>query len=312
MTTPKQLAICLCTFNPRIPVLEKVIRSVATQNCDPSLVQFLLIDNASNPAIPASTLAPLVRSGFTADIIREEKSGIFHARNRGMRATATELILWIDDDTELPAGYISQCLAIATHNPGIGCFGGRLLAGPDCRYPAWCIPFLPYLAIIDRGHEVISGSENHWGPWEPPTAGAVVRRAVINKYLEFVAALPPATTIGQIGSVQLLRGEDSLLMRMAHRTGLQCSYQPSLQLWHHLDNHRFQFRYLLRLFYGYGRSFVILEKLLGHPLPRMRFREAWQYVLSNRKLSESENWRMFLAYKAWNIGFIKERGRGEF
>lgn len=303
-----KLTICLCTFNPRQEVLQCVLKSVAAQECDRENVHVLLIDNCSNPSLPAALAAPLIEAGFCTKVVREERTGIFHARNRAMNITSSDLVLWLDDDTELPPGYISQCLSIAEENPHIGCFGGRILAGRDCRYPEWCVPFLPYLAIINRGPEVISGGENRWGPWEPPTAGAVVRRSVIKKYLEFVGNLPETVTIGQVGTRKLLRGEDSLLMRMASRIGLQCSYQPSLHLWHHLDNRRFRLRYLLRLFFGYGRSFVTLERLLGNELPPMTASEAWIFLIGTRTRRECVNWQIFLAHKLWNLGFITKRG----
>jgi hypothetical protein len=306
------LDICLCSYNPRREILRKVISSLAKQECDHSQVRFILVDNNSSPPISDSELVPTLTSGIASILAVEKRSGIFHARNRAMRESTAEMILWVDDDTEFPPDYISTCLAIARDNPAIGCFGGRLVAGPSCKYPRWCESFLPYLAIIDRGSDVISGMANHWGPWEPPTAGAIVRRPVIDQYLSFIQTIPHEAAIGQIGSAQLLRGEDSLIMRMACRLGLQCSYQPRLYAIHHVDNRRFGFRYLLRLFHGYGRSFVILERLLGNSIPAIAPRDSWTFFWQTKRRAECANWQMFVAMKFWNLGFIYESNSGRY
>lgn len=301
------IELCLCTHNPRQDVLKVVLQSLAEQTADPKCFVFLLIDNASTPALPETLLTPLRDKRIACRLIRENRPGIFHARNRAMRESAQPLILWVDDDTEFPPDYVEKCLAIAQHNPDIGCFGGKLLINPCCRYPKWTVPILPWLAIIDRGNEPITKIADQWGPWEPPTAGAVVRRKVIDHYLEFVATLPEDYTVGQVGAKDLLRGEDSLLMRMAHRVNLACSYQPGLHGIHHIDKKRFRLRYLFRLFYGYGRSYVRLERILGDDLPPMSLSKAWEFFWRTKLRKEHPNWGVFLLMKAWNLGFIAER-----
>ena len=301
------MEVCICTFNPRQDVLKLVLRSIAAQTAPSTRFNFLLVDNSSSPPLKVDLLAPLEARGIKCRLVRDTRAGIFQARNRAMRESTQPLILWVDDDTELPDHYVVQCLAIAEAHPEIGCFGGKLLMGPNCRYAKWTVTIHPWLAIIDRGETPITNKANHWGLWEPPTAGAVVRRQVIDCYLDFVGKLPSNYVIGQVGNKALLRGEDSLLMRMAHRVDLACSYQPSLQVIHHLDNRRFKAAYLFKLFYGYGRSYVLLEKILGDPLPPMTWREAWTFLWNTRLRKESANWGIFFVMKAWNLGFIAER-----
>ncbi len=301
------MEVCLCTFNPRLDILRLVLQSLAHQSVGPESFLFLLVDNASTPPLSAELLAPLQARGISCRLVQETRPGIFHARNRAMRESSQPLILWIDDDTQFPPDYVAKCLTIARQHPEIGCFGGKLALGPDCRYARWTVPIHPWLAIIDRGEAPITNKADHWGPWEPPTAGAVVRRQVIDRYLEFVAALPSTYSIGQVGNKDLMRGEDSLLMRMAHRVDLACSYQPSLEGVHHLDNRRFRARYLLRLFYGYGRSYVRLERILGNPLPPLDLKSAWAFFWTTRPRKEHPNWGVFLLMKAWNLGFVAER-----
>lgn len=306
---PPMIDICLCTCNPRTEVLGLVLQSLARQTYSRSDFRLVVVDNASRPPIPDALVAPLRTMGICARVIYENRPGVFHARNRAMNATDGELLLWIDDDTELSSNYLAVCRSIADNNPDIGCFGGKLLLPRTLRFPDWSQPLHVYLAVVDRGDSIITRRANHWGPWEPPTAGAIVRRSVITQYLEFISNLPDDFVIGQVGTRQLLRGEDSLLMRMADRAGLACSYQPSLKLVHHIDMRRFRVIYLLKLLYGYGRSFVILEGLLGTPHPPMSPQEAWRFFWNIKKRDECANVQTFLAMKAWNLGFINQRRR---
>lgn len=301
------IEICLCTYNPRPKTLGLVLQSIVRQSADAHAFALLLVDNGSSPPLSVALLDPLQSRGIACRVVREEKPGIFHARNRAMLESTQPLILWVDDDTELPPTYVAQCLALADRYPGIGCFGGKLLLGPDCRYPLWTVPIHPWLAVIDRGEDPITNTANHWGPWEPPTAGAVVRRQVIDHYLAFVNHLPLGVSIGQVGDKSLLRGEDSLLMRMACQVGLACSYQPELRLVHHIDNRRFRPTYLLRLFFGYGRSDVLLERILGESLPPLPPRAAWDFFWTTRPRADHPNWGVYLLMKAWNLGFVLER-----
>ncbi len=301
------IEICLCTHNPRREVLDVVLRSIVAQTVPAGDILFLLVDNASSPAVPESVLAPLRARGISSRLVQEFRPGIFHARNRAMRESAQPLILWIDDDTEFPPDHVAKCLAIARDHPQIGCFGGKLRLGPQCRFPDWTVSLHPWLAIVDRGEEPITKKTDQWGFWEPPTAGAVVRREVINCYLDFVDRLPPEYSIGQVGSKKLMRGEDSLLMRMADRAGFACSYQPTLWGIHHLDNRRFRLRYLLRLLFGYGRSYVRLERVFGNDLPPLTPKVAWNYFWTTQPHQKHPDWRVVLLMKAWNLGYLIER-----
>ena len=301
------IEICLCTHNPRRAVLDVVLRSIANQVVPDGGFLFLLVDNASSPAVPEAVLGPLRNRGISCRLVQESRPGIFHARNRAMRESQQPLILWIDDDTEFPPDHVTKCLTIARQHPEIGCFGGKLLLSLDCRFPAWTVSLHPWLAIIDRGDEPITKKTDQWGFWEPPTAGAVVRREVIARYLEFVDTLPAKYSIGQVGDKNLMRGEDSLLMRMADRAGFACSYQPVLWGIHHLAPRRFSLGYLLRLLFGYGRSYVCLERVFGNSLPPLTAKQAWVYFWTIQPHQKHPDWRIFLLMKAWNLGYLIER-----
>ncbi len=256
-----KLDVCICTHNPRIEILDLAIRSIARQREAGSL-QVLLVDNASAPPIPEEVLSPLRDAGIATRITREERLGNAQARLHAIRETLGEWILFVDDDNELGEGFIAEGLRFIASHPDVACFGGKLLLPETLRPPSWAKPFLPYLGIKDAGDEVITGNAERWGLWEPPTAGAFVRRDLADAYRARIETDPRILHLGRKGRNGLASCEDSLMMRQAFRFGALNAYNPRVSLKHHLDRSRFRFKYLVRLMHGYGSSHVLLESLV--------------------------------------------------
>ena len=255
--------VSLCTYNPRPELLKQVLTSIRQQTAGPDKYRLLIVDNGSSPPIDESHLTPFLNQGIVARIVREPMPGIARARLRAILETDGEWLLFVDDDNELMSDYIAHGLKFASKDNNVGCFGGKLLIAPDLCPDKWVMPFLPYLAIKDFGDEPIIGKSDSWGPWEPPTAGAFIKRSVLNLYSQRAAAIgEDIFKLGRTGKNNLSSCEDSLIMRGAFSIGLTNAYYPKLVLYHHLDVKRFNFEYLIRLMYAYGVSHVILESLL--------------------------------------------------
>lgn len=254
--------VCICTHNPSLNtlglVLEALQKQVVAQSFD-----VLLVDNASSPPIPGSLLDRLSKRGLRTRLIREEELGIAAARARAIRETQSRWILFVDDDNVLTFDYLRSGLEFARQHPDVGCFGGKLLLPESIRPARWILPFLPYLGIKDAGEEVLSGCKDEWAPWEPPTAGAWVRRDVLEAYERRIAELGRPAELGRKGRQGLGSCEDSLMMRGAARLGVKSAYVPQLVLFHHLSPHRLKLGYLLKLMHAYGPSHVALERALG-------------------------------------------------
>jgi hypothetical protein len=258
-----ELDICICTRNPRPAVLRAALCSVARQRVPPGTFGVLVVDNGSTPALGVDVLDPLRSVGIPARLVLEGKAGVARARRRAVLETGSGWLLFVDDDNHLADDFVAAGLAFAHSREDVGAFGGKLLMPPSLRPPKWSEPFLPYLGIKDLGNAAIAGIADHWGPWEPPTAGAFVRRRLAEAYVECIERDPSALDLGRVGPGGLGSCEDSLMMRQAHRLGLLNAYLPWLSLQHHLDPERFRFGYLLRLMRAYGRSQVLLEAILA-------------------------------------------------
>lgn len=306
-----EIDVCICTHNPRSKVLNVVLQAIAKQTLSKDAFQVWVIDNASNPGITDRDLSILAAAGVKHHLIVEPKLGIMYARRRAIEATKGDILVFVDDDNELQDSYLEIVAEIAENRPDIGCFGGKLLLDPNLDYPEWIEPILPYLAIKDLGDAEITKCVDTWGIWEPPTAGMAVRRKAIDLYLKRLDELPQDLLLGRQGRKGLLSSEDSLIARGAYLLGLSCSYQPRLQLTHHLNPDRFKFLYMLKLGYSYGRSNVLLDRALNIPVLPMSREELYTFIKSRMKCrwQEARSIGHLWCTIAWDVGYIYERQR---
>lgn len=261
-----KIDICICTHNPRLEILTIVLNAIANQTIGKDNYQVWIIDNGSSPPLSTTDIKQLATAGITYNLLCEPRLGIMYARELASRATTGDVVIFVDDDNELMPNYLEVAADILASHPEIGFFGGKLLSGIKVEYPNWMNELFGYIGIKDCGDLPISRclkGDYDWGEWEPPTAGSVVRRQVLQRYFEKLKLIPPDLVIGRQGSQGLLSSEDSLIAKCCYELGLECAYQPQLQLIHHISDRRLQFGYFVRLLFNYGRSYVLLRKAMG-------------------------------------------------
>lgn len=255
------VAVCICTHAPRMALLERVIASVAAQTQADEGFSVLVVDNASAPPLDAGVLRPLAAAGIPARLVVEPIPGLTRARLRAIGETDTDWILFVDDDNVLTPTLLAEGLAFVHRQPNVGCVGGKLLLPDEIRCPAWARPYLPYLGIKDLGDEPQSGASAEWQEWEPPGAGLLCRREILDRFAEKAEQDAAAFALGRTGTGNLASCDDALLTSLAFELGMATAYNPAMVLYHHIGEQRLRLRYLLRLMAGYGRSHVELARV---------------------------------------------------
>ena len=253
--------VCICTHSPRMALLDRVIASIATQSAAPDRFSVLIVDNASAPPLDGGTLDPLSRVGIPARMVLEPIPGLMRARLRAIRETDTDWILFVDDDNVLTPSFVAEGLAFVVRNPNVACVGGKLLLPDEVLCPKWAQPYLPYLGIKDLGDEPQSGISAEWQEWEPPGAGLLCHRKVLERFAEMVDQDRAVFALGRSGSGNLASCDDALLTSLAFGFGMATAYNPAMVLYHHIGQQRLHLRYLLRLMAAYGRSHVALARV---------------------------------------------------
>lgn len=301
------LDICICTHNPNRQILTIVLQALANQTLSKDRYQVWIFDNVSDLPIDLDDLSPLIKAKVTFKLMSAPKLGLIYARQVAIEVTNSEWVVFVDDDNELDDNYLETVLELIENNPKIGCFGGKLLLPSKMKYPQWMEVMLPYLGIKDAGNEVLSGCVNYWGEWEPPGAGFVIKREVLELFQRRLASLSNKFVLGRQGN-SLLSAEDSMITRGAYELGLDCAYQPKLQLIHHIKPQRFAFLYLLRLLYDYGRSYVLLERVLDNSVPKIENWNTIEFMLKRIavRIKDTQSIPHCLCMIAWDFGYLYE------
>ena len=250
------LTVILCTHNPRPDFLQATLAALREQTLPVGEWEFLLIDNASTTPLAGSwdlSWHPRARH------IREEELGLTPARLRGIAETATDLIVFVDDDNVLDADYLTQTRRIADTWPMLGIWGGAIRPRFEVQPPEWTRPHWGMLAIVECERSRWSNLPDR-GDTRPCGAGMVVRKAIAVHYADAVRNDPQRKQLGRRGS-SLASAEDSDLVLTAIEAGFGSGVFPELKLTHLIPPGRTTEEYLLRLTENMTCSGIVLNGL---------------------------------------------------
>ena len=152
MTTPfsrdrglPSASVVIPTYN-RPEDLEKCLASILQQTVLPDEV--LVIDDGALDAVPLR--GELDAAGVALVYFRKETPGLTESRNMGVELASCEVLLFLDDDTELFPDYLEQMLRPYADDPdvmGVGALIVNTKPMTGLRLLRWCFDVL----ILNRG-----------------------------------------------------------------------------------------------------------------------------------------------------------------
>lgn len=251
---PLLLSVIVCTHNPHIKYLEKVLRSLAAQSLAIKSWELLLIDNASD-----RILAPEINLSWHPQgrHIREEQLGLTPARLRGIQEAQAEVIVFVDDDNVLDSDYLEVTWQISKDFPFLGAWGGQIRPEFEAPPPEWIKPYLGNLAIREFEQDKWSNLPDQHET-TPCGAGLCIRKIVAQKYTQLVSQDPKRTDMGRKGKL-LTACDDSDIAFTACDIGFGTGVFTSLKLTHLISSSRLEENYLLRLVEGLAYSQILLN-----------------------------------------------------
>ena len=283
------LSVIICAHNPRLDYLRRVLEALRNQTVPTDRWELLIIDNASNT--PLKEILDLSwHSG--ARCILENQVGLAAARQRGIKESSANLIVFIDDDNILDLNYLKEAMSIEEKWPLLGAWGsGSIVPQFEVQPAEYLIEFVPYLAVrktqIARWGNVPFTEATPWG------AGLCVRRNVAEAYVKFYD-LCRIQISGRKGD-KLLSGEDVEIALVACESGLGTGVFPELQIIHLIPKERVSEDYFVKIHEGHQLSNFLLEYKWRGIAPPNAF-SPWEvlslikHVLKNRGVKR----RMYL------------------
>lgn len=270
------LSVIVCTHNPRADHLDSALAALRRQSLPAEQWELVIIDNASTE--PLSNCLDLSWQP-RARIVREDMLGIGHARVRGMREAAADLLLFVDDDNVLAPDYLERAVEISREFPFVGVWGGNVTPDFEVEPHPSLRPYVKLLALREVTRDVWANTDSA-GVMEACAAGMCFRRSVAEHYCRELAADPRRKEIGSKGR-SMMRGEDSDFAHSALEAGFGWGQFGRLSLTHLIPAERVSEDYLLRLHEGISASVILLNYLWGrqHNVPVQDWREKLKHFL---------------------------------
>ena len=257
-------SVVVCTHNPHLPRLQRVVRGLQGQDLPRASWELCVVDNCSNPPV-SSTLDWSWHPNIVHLI--EPDLGLTRARSRGISESTGSLLVFVDDDNVLATDYVSRACAIAQDYPFIGAFSGSCLGEFESEPAPEVLPFLTMLAVRQVDKDYWSNFEEH-SLSRPCGAGLCVRREVAQKYVSELSNNPLKLALDRKGAALTSGGDDDLALTSLG-LGLGTGVFSLLKLTHLIPSQRLRPEYLIRLAEGLGYSSILLEFVRGHSPPTL-------------------------------------------
>lgn len=295
------LSVIICTHNPRIDYLTRVLTALSQQTLSLAQWELLIIDNGSS--VPLNTRLDLSWHPH-ARIVREDQLGLTTARLRGFRESTGELMVYVDDDNVLAADYLAHVVQLFDQFDALGALGGKSMPEFEVEPAPWIDEFYTVLALRDFGEQPLiregdlGGVTRHRYPeFAPAGIGLALRRRAFRAYVERVSSSPQRLALGRTGK-QLTSGEDNDIILTLMNAGWGVGYFPQLQLTHLIAASRINWRYLARLNHAASRSWV--QVLNVHGICPWQKIPSWTVLPRKLKaLMRHQPWRGHSAYVRW-------------
>ena len=263
------LSIIVCTYN-RDKYLYGALKCIAENGFPADAYEIILVNNMSTD----NTEAECQRFGHDYPDVNfhyfvETSQGLSFARNRGIKESRGETLLFLDDDSYIQQDYLKNLQRQLNDHPEADAFGGKIdPIFESGEAPKWLSKWnYSWVSAIDMGDKVCQFE----GKAFPIGANMGIRKAMLEKIGVF------NTQLGR-SKKNLMGGEEKDLFERIQQQGGLIYYFPDVIVNHVIPPTRTTKDYVKRLGEGVGRSERI--RTLGV--------SKWKYL--KRLVSELVKW----------------------
>ncbi|WP_183563773.1 glycosyltransferase [Mucilaginibacter sp. SP1R1] len=298
-----KLSIIICTYNPRVDYLNKVLHYLQLQTLATSEWQLIIIDNKSD--IPISHIID-ISWHLNSAIIREEKIGLINARITGVNNASANVVIFVDDDNVLDTKYLEKSWQLHQRYDQVGSFGGKALPEYESQPPAWFFKTGINLGCQNHGDQLYVSDYKkaktpliEYPPKAPIGTGMVITKEAFLTYLTNLKENDRRLLLGRNGN-QLISGEDNDIILTIIKNGFEIAYFPELIVYHLIPQKRVSYNYLKEMSFESSRSWI--KVLLYHNMCPWNAVPRW--TVTPRKI------KAWIYYRAWKspANYIKWRG----
>ena len=239
------LSIIVCTYN-RDKYLYGALQCIAENGFPSDAYEIILVNNMSTD----NTEAECQRFGHDYPDLNfhyfvEANQGLSYARNRGIKESQGETLLFLDDDSYIQKDYLKNLQRQLNDHPEADAFGGKIdPVFESGETPKWLSKWnYSWVSAIDLGEKVCQFK----GKAFPIGANMGIRKAMLDKTGAF------NTQLGR-SKKNLMGGEEKDLFERIQQQGGLIYYFPDVVVNHVIPPTRTTKDYVKRLGEGVGRS----------------------------------------------------------
>lgn len=256
MNQNPEVSFIICTYN-RAGYLEDTLSSLLEFGSSDFEYEIVVIDN--NSTDDTARIAHKYRTiasneGKELNYFKEEKQGLSHARNLGIRESRSQYVVFFDDDIRATKSLIPSWCSFFRQHPNTAAAGGKIHVQFDTPRPTWMSHFL--LPLL--GHHDLGNRQKEYPPNKYPFGGNMgFNKSVFDRVGLF------DTDLGRKGK-QLNAAEEKELFQRIRRHALPIIYLPDALLFHRVGQDRLTIDFIRKQAQGLGSSMKL--QLIEAPL----------------------------------------------
>ena len=239
------LSLIVCTYN-RDKYLYGALQCIAENGFPKEAYEIVLVNNMSTDNTEAECKRfendyPNVDFRYFV----ETNQGLSFARNRGIKESQGETLVFLDDDSYIQEGYLNNLQKHLEAHPNADAFGGKILPVFESgEAPKWLSKWnYSWVSAIDMGDKVCPFK----GKAFPIGANMGIRRSMISEIGLF------NTQLGR-SKKNLMGGEEKDLFERIRNHGGSIYYFPDVVVHHVIPPTRTTKEYIMRMGEGVGKS----------------------------------------------------------
>lgn len=293
-----KLSVIFCTYN-REKYIYNAMKSIAEQDFLYQDYEVVLVNNNSTDSTEKicnqfQTDYPQVEFRY----FMETNQGLSYARNRGVRESLGDILVFVDDDATVFEDYLSSIKRFFESHPDVSACGGPIEPVYEVDKPKWLSHYTEQLL----GGKLYEGEkEKLFSNGKYPGGGnSAFRKEVFEKYGLFNVEL------GRKGTGLIGAEEKDLYDRLTRGNEI-FYYLPQMGIYHYIPEKKLTESHFRELTYSIGKSERIRTKAVSSGAYRNRILseiKKWVgstvlFFIYTVKLSPSKGWKL-LQFR-WNV-----------
>lgn len=287
----KRLSIIFCTYN-RERYIYNAMKSIAEQNFSRGDYEIILINNNSTDRTEAlckkfGTDYPDIDFQYYI----ETNQGLSYARNRGVKESKGDILVFVDDDATVYDEYLSSIDSFFDSHPSVSACGGPIKPVYEVEKPKWLSHYTEQLigGALYEGDKIKPFRNGKY----PGGGNSAFRKEVFEKYGLFNVELGRKGT-GLIGA------EEKDLYDRLTKGREEFYYLPQMGIYHYIPEKKLTESHFKELTYSIGKSERIRTKGTSSKAYRDRILSEcikWAasvvlFFIYTIKLSPSKGWKL--------------------